>query len=141
MNINLSSFRINNKETTVIITFSQITQDGLDYVKSAQITNLNGEIGVIFHVNNNSQTDITSGTETISFKADFDIDTTDIRVFYWNDSDSLSDNLYCFEEFLEEYGLDENAPEIVSCSQKDHKSKDIPREAKNGGVLRIVDIP
>ena len=141
MNINLNAFRINSKETTVFITFSQIKNDGLDYVKSAQITNSNREIGVIFHVKNKSQTDITSGTETLSFKADFDIDTDSIRVFYWNDSDSLSDNIYCFEEFLKAHGLDERAPEIVNCPQRDNKSKNIPREARNGGVLRIVDIP
>lgn len=140
MNIIPNAFRINKNETTVFITFSQITKDNLSYVASKKIT-VNGDVGIIFHVANNSQTDITSGIETMSFKADFDIDTEKIRVFYWNDSDLLCNNIYCFEEFLKEHGLKEDAPEIVNCPQKDNKTKTIPRQAGNGGVLRIIDIP
>lgn len=142
MDIIINAYRINKNETTVFITFSQITNSELKCVDSTTITNSKGDIGVIFHVQNITKDVINSGRDIISFKADFKIDTEKIRVFYWNDSGSLSDNLYCFEEFLETHGLDERIlEEIIPCENSQNKAKDIPRQAGNGGVLRIVNIP
>lgn len=142
MNIKLNAYRINQTDTTVFITFSQIIKDGLIAMNSKKIINKNGEIGVVFHIKNDSQTEISSGTETLSFKADFDIETEKVRVFYWNDSDSLSDNIYCFEEFLEQHGVDERVPEgYIPCEKSQNKAKDIPRQAGNGGVVGIFNIP
>lgn len=142
MTISLNAYRINKNETTVFISFSQITNDGLNSVEARSIKNSKGEIGIIFHIQNNSRTRLNLGTNTVSFKADFKIDTDQIRVFYWNDSDSLSDNLQCFQDFLEKYGMDDKAPNgDFDCPKSNNKANLIPRQGGNGGVLGIQNVP
>jgi hypothetical protein len=142
MNTILAAYRINGKETTVFISFSLITNNGLKSIESRSITNSKGEIGVIFHIQNDSQTRLNAGTDTVSFKADFKIDTDRIRVFYWNDTDALSDNLSCFEDFLEKNGLDENVLHgDFDCPKSNNKAILIPRQSGNGGVLGIQNLP
>lgn len=142
MNTTINAYRINGKETTVYISFSQITNDGLQLCESIPITNSKGEIGIIFHIQNDSQTGLNTGTDTVSFKADFKIETDKIRVFYWNDSEALSDNLHCFQDFLETHGLNDHAAEgLFDCPYPNIKSKAIPRHGGNGGVLGIKNLP
>ena len=142
MNITLKAFRINSSETTVFMSLSQITNKEFKSIDFKTITNSKGEIGVIFHVQNSTKDIIVSGRDTISFKANFEIEVDTIRVFYWNDSDALSDNLNCFEYFLEKHGLDEKAPVgDFGCTKSKNKAMLIPRQASNGGVLGIVNLP
>ena len=142
MNISLNAFRINQNDTTVYMSFSQITNNELKCIDFKTITNSKGEIGVIFHIQNSTKDVITSGRDSVSFKANIEIEMDVIRVFYWNDSDPLFDNLNCFEDFLEKYGLDEKAPVgDFDCTKSKNKAMLIPRQASNGGVLGIINLP
>ena len=141
MKINLNAYRINKTETTVFISFLGIENDDFKPVGSAIVSNAKGEIGVIFHIQNDTQAVIKAGIETVSFKTEFKIGTKQIRVFYWNDSDSLANNLYCFEDFLEKNGLDENVTiGDFNCVKPNIKAILTPRQSGNGGVIGIVDL-
>lgn len=143
MKINLNATRINNGDTDVSISFSEIRNDHFRLVKTEKIENTKNEVGVIFQITNDSRTTIDrAGTDTMSFKAKFDINTNKIRVFYWNDGGLLSTDIDCFRDFLELNGLDENIPiGDFSCEKSSTKSIHIPRQAGNGGVLGITNLP
>jgi hypothetical protein len=143
MNINLTSTRRNNIDTIVSIEFIDITADDFRLIGKDSVKNSKGEAGVIFHIQNDKETRMeASGNETISFTEDFTIENEKARVFYWNDSDLLANNLDCFRDFLEINGLDKNAKigDFI-CSHSSNKSIAIPRQAGNGGVLEITAIP
>jgi hypothetical protein len=143
MNTSINAYRINGKETTVYISFSQITNDGLQFIELTPISNSKGEIGVIFHIQNNSQGRIEPGNDTVSFKADFDTIAKDIRVFYWNNTDAPDvAALQCFQDFLETHGLNDQAEEgLFYCPNSSNKVMAIPRHGGNGGVLGIKNLP
>lgn len=143
MNITLTATRINNGDTDVSISFSEIRNDHFRLVKAEKIANTKNEIGVIFHIKNDNRTIIDrTGTETMSFNAKININTNKIRIFYWNDGGLLSTDIGCFRDFLELNGLDENIPlgDFI-CVKSSTKSINIPRQSGNGGVIGIVDLP
>ena len=80
----------------------------------------------------------TSGNGNLLFSENFEITTNEIRVFYWNDSALLADNLDCFRSFLEEHGLKEVTNDVFNCPLSSDKAITIPRQAGNGGVVRII---
>ena len=143
MNISLNAYRINKNETTVFLSFSQITNDGLQFIELTPISNSKGEIGVIFYIQNNSQGEIKPGNDTVSFKADFETIAKDIRVFYWNNTEAPDvAALQCFQDFLETHGLNDQAEEgSFYCPYPNTKSMAIPRQGGNGGVLGIQNLP
>lgn len=141
MTLTLDAFRINKILTTVFLSFSNIVDDHFILFETTIIKNSKDEYGVIFHVKNPNQTPIQVGNETISFKDDFFISTDRIRVFYWNDEQLLSDNLEWFQNFLEEHGLNPNVQNHSDNLKSSTKAITIPRQAGNGGVVRIVDRP
>lgn len=142
MNIALTACRLEKRDTVVTISFSDTENDTFKYVDKHLITNSNGEEGVIFHVKNDCATEMdTSGRGNLLFSENFTITTDKIRVFYWNDSGSLADNLDCFIKFMEDYGLKDVPREVFICPLPEDKAKTIPRQAGNGGVVGIVDRP
>lgn len=142
MTIALTACRLEKKDTVVTISFSDTKKDTFKYVDKHLITNSNGEEGVIFHIKNDDGTEMeTSGSGNLLFSENFTVTTNEIRVFYWNDSGLLVENLECFREFLEEHGLRDVPSEVFICPLSEDKTKTIPRQAGNGGVVRIVDRP
>lgn len=138
MNIKLTAQRTVGKSTDVSISFSEIKNDGFALVSSRRIENSRGEEGVVFHIKNTALTTIDqAGTEKISFNCNLEFETDTIRVFYWNDEGSLTDNLQCFIDFLETNRLNQVAVREFYCSST-IKSKSIPRQAGNGGVIGIT---
>jgi hypothetical protein len=145
MDIKLNAYRINNTETTVFISFSQIKNDNFQLVGRDTVTNSKGHIGVVFHLKNENGTTIQdAGNDSISFKADFKLDTNTIRVFYWNDEGNLADNLQCFRNFMEENDLKTDVKiGDFDCqiTESNNKAIIIPRQSGNGGVLGIKNLP
>lgn len=138
MNIALTACRVNGGDTIVSISFSDTENDTFRYVGKHLITNSHGEKGVIFHIKNEYGTRMAnSGSGNLLFSENFTVTTDKIRVFYWNDSGPLCDNLGCFEKFLEDNRLEDVQRGDFPCEKSDL----IPRQAGNGGVLRIIDIP
>lgn len=141
MSIALNAYRINKKETTVFISFSNIKDENFKLFETAIIKNSKEECGVIFHIKHPSKEPTELGNDTVSFKADFEINTDIIRVFYWIDEDLIANNIKCFQDFLEKNGLDPNALEDLGCQKLTIKSKNIPRQSGNGGVIGITNLP
>ena len=137
MTINLTAERVNNNDTTVSIEFSGIKNEDFRAVGHDLIINSKGEKGVIFHIQNDNQTYIqSSGMDTVVFTKNFNIETDQIRVFYFNDSGLLADYLVYFTNFLEQYGLDDT----VSVGDFDYENYGFllkPRQIGNGGVVAI----
>lgn len=145
MNIALTACRVNIENTVVSISFSDTENDTFRYEDKHIITNSNKEEAVIFHIKNECGTRMAnSGSGNLLFSENFTVTTDKIRVFYWNDSECPdSSALQCMLDFFNRYGLDENAPEgSFECPYPPTKRKEIviPRQAGNGGVVRIVDI-
>jgi hypothetical protein len=145
MKINLNAYRNSGGDTDVIIQFTEIFNDCFKLVATQKIVDSNNtQEAVIFHFKNEKGARMeNSGNDNLVFSENFKLKTNYIRVFYLNDSEDLSDSLDCFIKFLDDYGLRENAPEEVYCPYPNPKEKAIaiPRQAGNGGVVGIVNIP
>lgn len=143
MKIQLTAKRTSRNNADVSITFSDIINDGYSLKSARRVENSKGEEGVVFHFNNIGKNEIhRTGTDTLLLNANLEFKTKKIRVMYWNDESSLNSNLNCFIDFMETHGLKDSAPDDITCLESNHiKSVNIPRQAGNGGVVRIVDIP
>jgi hypothetical protein len=145
MKINLNAYRNSKGDTDVSIKFSEIFNVCFKLVATQKITDsTKTHEAVIFHFKNEKGARIeSSGNDDLVFSENFTLKTNYIRVFYLNDSEDLRNSLDCFIKFLDDYGLRENAPEIVNCPYPNTKEKAmaIPRQAGNGGVVGIVNIP
>jgi hypothetical protein len=144
MKINLNAYRNSKGDTDVSIKFSEIFNDNFKLV-AAQIIqdSTSTHEAVIFHFKNGNGARVeSSGHDALIFSANFKLKTNKIRVFYWNDSEDLRNNLDCFIKFLDDHGLDETvANGNFPCPKLATKAIAIPRQAGNGGVVGIVNIP
>ena len=141
MNITLTARRISGSSTDISISFSGIKKEGLVVIDSKVIEE-SGNFAVILQIINDDRTRISSGTESAELSVNAYVNTNVIRVMYWNDTDSIETNVACFKKFLQDNGLDRNAPlGSFDCPVSSTKAITIPRQAGNGGVVRIVDRP
>ena len=143
MKIKLSAYRNSGGDTDVIIQFSEIFNDCFKLVATQKIVDSNNtQEAVIFHFKNGNGARVeSSGDDVLVFSENFKLTTNYIRVFFYNDSFDIDETaVKCFQDFLEKYGLSENAPREVPCPKLDTKKIDIPRQGGNGGVVGIVDI-
>lgn len=143
MEIILNAYRINKLETTIFFTFKNIDSKGLKKVNNlVLIQNSNGEYGVIFHLKKDDKNVIKPGNDSFTFRENILTTQDKLRVFYWNDEDVISNNLECFYDFLENNRLDEKVETgNFNCLKSRYNSNLIPKQAGNGGVLGIIDIP
>jgi hypothetical protein len=145
MNIKLTATPINTIETNVSIEFSNIKDENFTCIQPGLLIQQPlGQFAVIFHIKGTSYARIdTTGSDTVTFDVDFKIERVNsIRVFYWNDANPPdADSLQCFEDFLDQHGLNDKAP-IGSfiCEKSQNKALLIPRQAGNGGVLGIKKV-
>ena len=140
MKIELTAQRTNGNHTDVSITFSDIINNGYSLKSARRIENSKEEEGIVFHFNNKDKNRIDRlGTDTLPLTANLEFKTDKIRVMYWNDESGLNSNLDCFIAFMETHGLKDGAPDDITCLESIHlKSVNIPRQAGNGGVVRII---
>ena len=146
MEIIIEGVRSNKKETEVTLSFNKIKKSNYRHIKCKKIQNEKGHQAVIFHFTDDNIDILTNGNYSITFKENFIIEGVDkIRVFYWfdNEQSSLDENLPCFKDFLDKYGLEEQAKTgNFSCTKTDDRSVILePKQAGNGGVLGIIDTP
>jgi hypothetical protein len=143
MEIKLNAYRINKLETTCFLSLVGIDSKGIKIAnKAVLIHNSFGEYAIIFHFKLDSKDVIRLGNDTYTFKENILTTQNKLRVFYWNDEDDTANNLECFHAILETYRLDTSL-ELgdFECLKSGSKSNAQPRQAGNGGVLGIIDIP
>lgn len=132
--------KVNDTAVTFTILFSNTQATNFGLVGQEIVANSSSEVGVIFHIKNDIGSELSvSGSDNIAFQAQFAAVGEKFRVFYWNDSEVLADNLDCFQDYMERYGLDENiATGTINCLTSNKKSKSRPMQFGNGGVVNLV---